>query len=108
MHTLTIINSKRRPAYYLLAEYLWGSGCNIDSDGNSSTPEDESWTELSLMLRSDPSQQLDIDPVQESPLILKVVASTEEMALKVAEKIVEFGGGSVESPPNNSLQARRP
>jgi hypothetical protein len=50
------------PEYYAIAEYLWGKGVNIDSDGNSPYPESLCWTELTLILREDESQRVDIDP----------------------------------------------
>jgi hypothetical protein len=101
MHELRIINSGKRPPCYLVANYLWGAGCDIDSDGNSATREDEAWTELTLILRADPSQRIDIDPIGSRPLVLKVVASNEALAASAATMIVEFGGGHIESLPNS-------
>lgn len=47
------------PACYLVAEHLWGPGCNIDSDGDSKTPDDRHWTELTLTLRTEPGLRVD-------------------------------------------------
>lgn len=86
-----------RPAYYLVAHHLWGAGCNIDSDGNSATPEDTNWTELSLFLRGAPlSEQIQIDPVSELPLILKIRSPSEELCERVAKYLISTSGGALE------------
>jgi hypothetical protein len=38
--TLYLVGPDARPAYYLVAEHLWGTDANIDSDGDSATPDD--------------------------------------------------------------------
>ena len=72
-----------RPKYSLVAEHLWGNSIDIDSDGDSKTPNDKNWTELTLINRSSPSQRIDIDPVHKNPLILKIVGP-ESLVVKVA------------------------
>lgn len=69
---LYISPESERPIFYSLAEHLWGTGVDIDSDGNSITPDDTNWTELTIINRSNPEQRIDIDPVQIKPLILKI------------------------------------
>ena len=61
------------PPYYQIAEYLWGHCCDIDSDGNSDHPDSTDWSELTLILRSDENQRIDIDPLENQPnqLIMK-------------------------------------
>mgnify|MGYP000382978122 CR=1 FL=1 len=73
-----------RPEYYAIAEHLWGKGIDIDSDGNSKTPDSKEWTELTLINRSDDSQRIDIDPAQESPLVLEI---------RGPEKLVRLAAG---------------
>jgi hypothetical protein len=86
-----------RPAYYLVAHHLWGAGCNIDSDGDSATPEDTNWTELSLFLRGAPaSEQVHVDPVSELPLILKIRSPSEELCKRVAKYLNSTSGGVLE------------
>jgi hypothetical protein len=41
-YTIRLRDPGPRPAYYLVADHLWGRGCNIDSDGNGATPDDTS------------------------------------------------------------------
>lgn len=56
----------KMPPFYKIADALWGVGANIDSDGNSVAPDSTDWTELTLILRSDETQRIDIDPIEES------------------------------------------
>jgi len=86
-----------RPAYYLIAEQLWGAGRDIDSDGNSSSSEDTEWTELTLSLRGEDRQHLEIDPLPSQPLVLAVRSSQESLARRAAEFIVSVSGGSLEA-----------
>ena len=73
------------PPYYKIAYSLWGQDADFDSDGNSYEPESTSWTELTLILRSDENQRIDIDPVEEKDsLILKTTSSELE------EKVIQF------------------
>ncbi len=106
-HAIQIKAPGPRPAYYLVAEHLWGAGCNVDSDGDSRTPEDHNWTELSVSLRGSPGQQLDIDPVSTQPLVLVVRSPHATLCSKAVEFIVSFSGGTVESmAPNNSFKPK--
>jgi hypothetical protein len=43
------------------------------------------WTELTVQRRVPPEERVDIDPVSEDPLVLKVVASSESLARRAAE-----------------------
>ena len=73
------------PPYYEIAYSLWGKGANFDSDGNSYDPESTSWTELTLILRSDKNQRIDIDSIEEkSSLMLKTTSKELE------EKVIQF------------------
>ena len=89
-HVVHISAAGRRPAYWKLAAHLWGAGCNIDSDGNSRTPDDEEWTELTLCLRGTPGQVVSADPLVDEPSTLAVRSADPVLAQKVAA----FLGGS--------------
>jgi hypothetical protein len=63
------------PAYYKIAHALWGESSDFDSDGNSFDPESKSWNELTLILRSDQNQRIDIDPIEgKNKLLLKTTS----------------------------------
>ena len=84
----------RRPGYWKLAAHLWGPDCNIDSDGNSRTPDDEEWTELTLSLRGEPGQSVTVDPIAGQPATLAIRSSDPALA----EKVVAFLDGSRREP----------
>jgi hypothetical protein len=91
-----IIGPGPRPPYYKLADYLWGEGANIDSDGNSTNPEDQNWTELSVSFRDDKSPYVNIDPVSDDPLTLEVSSFSRELAKNAAEYLAKATGGKLE------------
>ena len=86
-----------RPPYYKIADYLWGDGANIDSDGNSTYPEDANWTELSVCPRDDKTPYVHVDSISENPLILEVRSTSYELAKKAAEFIANETGGILEN-----------
>ena len=73
------------PPYYEIAYSLWGEGVNFDSDGDSYDPESTSWTELTLILRSDENQRIDIDPIKEKSSLMLKTTSRE-----LKEKVILF------------------
>ena len=94
-HFLHVVAPGLRPPFFQVAEHLWGVGCNIDSDGNSDTPDDRQWTELTVILRSDPVQRVNINPISNDPLILSVRSSHQSLCQMAAEFIVAVSGGEV-------------
>jgi hypothetical protein len=96
-HVVHLRNPGPRPAFYLVAHHLWGASCNIDSDGNSSTPEDDNWTELSLFLReASPSEQIHVDPVSDDPLVLAIRSPSAALCERVAAYLARTTGGTIE------------
>lgn len=87
-----------RPPYVRVAEYLWGAGVDFDSDGDSRTPDDRNWTELTVIRRGD-SERVDVDPVSESPLELRVVSESRDLALRVANFLARTTGGALTPDP---------
>jgi hypothetical protein len=79
-----------RPPYRSLARYLWGD-VDFDSDGNGD--ENPNWTELTLIHRPDYDERIDINPISEDPLVLKISSSTSGLALRAAEYLVQNCGG---------------
>lgn len=90
-----------RPAFYLVAEHLWGTGCNVDSDGDSRSAADDQWTELTLILRADSTQRLDIDPLSATPLVLAISASRIELGRQAGEFLQARCGGTLELQPGH-------
>jgi hypothetical protein len=83
--TFFVVEPGPRPPFGQVAANLWGDA-PFDSDGNSESPGDSSWTELTIALRPDCKQRVDIDPACESPLVLKIVSSS----LPLAEQAARF------------------
>lgn len=94
-YSLHVVAPGPRPPFFHVAELLWGAGCNIDSDGDSDTPDDRHWTELTIVLRSDPGQRVDIDPISNDPLILAVRSSHQSLCEQAAEFIAAVSGGDI-------------
>ena len=65
------------PPFYDIAEFLWGKGVDIDSDGNAEHSRSTTWSELTIILRSDLSQRVDIDPAENG--YLKVSSHNGEL-----------------------------
>ena len=83
INTMEVIGAL--PPYYEIAYSLWGKAADFDSDGNSYDPESRTWTELSLILRSDKNQRIDIDPTaDQNRLELKTTS------IELKEKVIEF------------------
>jgi hypothetical protein len=94
--TLYLFGPGARPAYYLVAEHLWGTDADIDSDGDSTTPDDSQWTELSLRLRgSSQDSHVHVDPISTDPLGLAIRSSDSSIARQVAEYLRDHSGGTI-------------
>ena len=89
-----LISPGPRPAFGLLADFLW-PGRDVDTDGNSDFPASSSWTELTIALRPSCTERIDVDPVSQSPLVLKVSATSPELASRVATFLQERSGGTL-------------
>jgi hypothetical protein len=89
---LFLVNPGPRPPLARVADHLWGSDADFDSDGNSSDPSDTNWTELTVQARPDPDDlnRVDVDPVSESPLVLKVVSSSTALAERAAHFLAHY------------------
>jgi hypothetical protein len=81
----------KRPPFGTLARHLWGD-VDFDSEGNAATP-DSDWTELTIERRPDYDQRVDVDPICDNPLVLKIRSSTPGLARKAAEFLMRECGG---------------
>src|SRR5262245_3654653 len=103
MHTLYLIAPGPRPFFNNVAQHLWGPGCDCDSDGNADHAGFDGWTELTVALRPDCQQRVDIDPLDDrEPLILVIRSEHEALALAAANFLrSEAGGVLTNDPPQN-------
>src|SRR5262245_13472411 len=91
-----LVSPGPRPPFILVAHHLWAHA-NIDSDGNSAHPGDTQWTELSVASRDHPEreQQVHVDPVSESPLVLKIRSPSASLAERTARFLAQHTGGTI-------------
>lgn len=94
--TFFVVNPGPRPPFAFIAEALWGA-VDFDSDGDSRYPGDTAWTELTIQRRPRCNERVDIDPVSESPLVLKVSASSPDLAERAARLLAGHSGAVVVS-----------
>ena len=66
-----------------------GKDADIDSDGNSDHPSSTDWNELTLVLRSDESQRVDIDPTGDNHL--SISSENSEILRKVVSFLCNYG-----------------
>jgi hypothetical protein len=92
--TYYVVSPGPRPPFAEVAKELWGSA-DFDSDGNSSGPSDTKWTELTVILRPTYAQRVDIDPVSDDPLVLKVESASAELAERAARFIALCSEGTL-------------
>ena len=95
---LYLVRPGPRPPFVLVAHHLWGDA-DIDSDGNSSTPDDTECTELTLIRRPDNDERVDIDLASESPLVLKIHSESLTLAKRTADFLAQHTGGTVSTEP---------
>ena len=96
MHTFHLSSAGKRPPFYELAQHLWGVGRDVDSDGNSSSPDATDWTELTIRLRRGENERVDVDPVGPAePLVLSIRSENEELASRAAIFLQHVTGGDL-------------
>src|SRR4051812_44558527 len=100
MQKLYLINPGPRPPYHEVAQRLWGDR-DFDSDGDSTSPDATDWTELTLSLRPECVERIDIDPVSyPGSLVLCLKSESEDLVRRTADFLGQRTGGSVRvSPP---------
>ena len=110
MRRIYLIAPGPRPFSGDVAEHLWGPGCNYDSDGNDDQVPPDGWTELTVSLRPDCEQRVDIDPLDDrEPLILVIRSDDEELARKAAIFLRSEAGGELsDGPPQHRRDGRLP
>lgn len=79
------------PPYYRVACALWGEDTNIDSDGDSSTPESTDWRELTLIRRPDYDLRIDIDPTPEDRDTVELRSESTELLDQALAFLEEYG-----------------
>ena len=100
MHYIYLISPGPRPFFGDVAEHLWGSGCDYDSDGNDDEALPDGWTELTVVLRPECGQRVDIDPLDDrEPLILVIRSEHQTLARRAAIFLRSSVGGELSNDP---------
>jgi hypothetical protein len=79
------------PPCFYISDFLWGKQADIDSDGNSNTPESIDWTELTLQLRDETEERIDIDAIEGKVGLFQLKASSEALARKTVDFLKNYG-----------------
>lgn len=96
MTTYYLTGPGDRPHWPSIAAELWGAGCDIDSDGNDDEGLPGGWTELTITLRPDYKQRVDIDPLDAAePMVLVISSETTELAKRAAIFLQSHTGGEL-------------
>ena len=86
-----------RPEFGLIQEFVWEDGGSIDTDtdGNAYPRNSTNWTELTVETRDDRRERIDVDPIHDRPLILKIRSAKEYLAARAAYALAVYTGGGV-------------
>ena len=87
--------AEKRPPFARVARFLWGADIDFDSDGNSTSLEDGTWTELTVVDRRNGVDRVDVDPVEDEPLIMNVRSENATLAARAAYYLAMYAKGSV-------------
>ena len=79
------------PPCFDISNFLWGVDASIDSDGNSDSADSTNWNELTLVLRSDINQRIDIEPVEGLPKFLMLRATSKDLIQSVVSFLQHYG-----------------
>lgn len=81
---------RERPDFRLVIAFLWHDLHNVDTDGDSDNPASRTWTSLLVRNRQDESEIVTVNPVANTPLILRIESENEHLAARTAYFLSEF------------------
>ena len=85
-----------RPHFPSVAHHLWGNECDFDSDGNDGEASVGGWTELTIALRPDCQERVDVDPLDDDePLVLVILSESDDLAKTAALLLQSHSGGKL-------------
>jgi hypothetical protein len=91
-----------RPVFWSIPVFLWGEGCDVDTDGDSYPATSTTWTELYIVLRrASRNAKVDIFPLQNEPLILAVISPNSYLAVRAAYVLARYTKGKIAKPPSD-------
>lgn len=81
---------RERPDFRLVIAFLWHDLYSVDTDGDSDNPASRKWTWLFVRNRQDESEIVTVNPVANTPLILRIESENEHLAARTAYFLSEF------------------
>jgi hypothetical protein len=85
MFNYYLISPGERPHSISVARHLWGNECDFDSDGNDDEALVGGWTELTVALRPECEERVDVDPIDDrEPMVLVIRSEFADLAKKAA------------------------
>lgn len=93
------------PPFSEVAYAIWGDDVDFDSDGDSINPDSTTWRELSIILRPDYEERLDIDPISDDKDTIKIVATSQQVLDAAYKFLYEYG--SIECVTKHGLGKTR-
>lgn len=79
------------PPYYEVAHALWGKECDFDSDGDSEPYDSICWRELTVILRPELRERVDIDPLESDRDTIHIRANSVELLNATCRFLYESG-----------------
>jgi len=96
MFTYYLISPGERPEWVSVVRHLWGSECDFDSDGNADEALVGGWTELTVTLRPECNERVDVDPIDNNePLVLAIRSESADLARRAALFLQSRSGGKL-------------
>lgn len=96
MFNYYLISPGERPLSISVARHLWGNDCDFDSDGNDDEAPVGGWTELTVALRPECEERVDVDPIDgKEPLVLAIRSESADLAKKAALFLQLHSGGEL-------------
>ena len=73
-----------RPEARAISIVAWDSSTEVQLVGDFENPTDDSWSRLTVVRVDNPEQRIEIEPVSQEPLVLKISSNEKKCAHNVA------------------------
>jgi hypothetical protein len=83
-YKIDVIVNSNLPDYRLFIDFIWGSGHNVDSEGDSYNPASRNWTELYMSSRVKKGESFTIEQNKDNSLIYLISSYNEYVAKRAA------------------------
>ena len=84
LHTIQVECRGPRPDAGSISIVAWEGPTEVHLDGDFESPADKSWSRLSVVRVDSRERRVDIEPVSQEPLVLRVSSNEKKCADRVA------------------------